>query len=320
MTTSSAQVRRLLSLVPFLQARPGVSISEVLETFNITERQLMADLNALWMCGLPGGLPDELIEIDMDAVAGEGVVHLSNADYLTRPLRFTRDEALSLLVALSAVAEMATGQLQTAAISAAEKLSVTTGHQDPVLLAVQTGDQRMREILLTAIAENIRLQLTYDGAARGETTYPVIDPAAIQMRDSVGYLQAWSIDRQAWRTYRLDRIIAAEPTGDQGDDHGPTPELPEGWFDGSDGEVSLELTEQGRWIVEYYPVLASEELPDGCLRVRLAVADAGWLTALLLRLGAAVRQVEPHDARLQAIEAARQAVETTMRICGTLPN
>lgn len=320
MTSSTAQVRRMLSLVPYLQANPGVPISQVTEAFAITEKQLMSDLNALWMCGLPGGLPDELIEIDMDAVEGEGVVYLSNADYLLRPLRFTRDEALSLQVALSAISEMATGELQAAALSAGTKLSATTGHDDPVLLAVQTGDSRVRELLVTAIEESRRVRLIYDGAARGETSYPVVDPAAIQMRDSVAYLQAWSVDRDAWRTYRLDRVVDVTATDAPALDHGPVPELPEGWFDGSNGEVILELAAEGRWVVEYYPVLETEELPDGGLRVRFAVADASWLTALLLRLGGAVRAVEPAQARADAVEAARQAIETTMHICGTLPN
>lgn len=78
------QVARLLAMVPYLQARPGVPIAEVAEAFG-DARQVLADLNVLWMCGLPGGLPDDLIEIDMDAVEGEGIVHLGNANYLSRP-------------------------------------------------------------------------------------------------------------------------------------------------------------------------------------------------------------------------------------------
>ncbi|MGI5950972.1 MAG: helix-turn-helix transcriptional regulator, partial [Brooklawnia sp.] len=245
-------------------------------------------------------------------------VHLSNADYLTRPLRFTRDEALSLLVALSVINQLATGDLQQAARSAAAKLSASTGEQDPVLLAIQTGDEQLRAQLLAAIADRARLRLTYDGAARGQTTRPVVDPAAIQLRDSVAYLQAWSLDRQAWRTYRLDRIVEVTEAGELASDHGPVPELPEGWFDSSNGEVSLELTRAGRWVVEYYPVLDAEETAGGGLLVRLAVADAAWLSALLLRLGDQVVRVEPPDARATAIQAAREAIEITERVCGTL--
>lgn len=72
-------------MVPYLQAHPDIGVAEVAADFGITRRQLLADLNVLWMCGLPGGLPDDLIEIDMDAAESEGVIHLNNADYLSRP-------------------------------------------------------------------------------------------------------------------------------------------------------------------------------------------------------------------------------------------
>ena len=52
-------------------------------------KTLREDLSVLWMCGMPGLTPGDLIDIDMDAVDGEGVIHLSNADYLTRPLRLS---------------------------------------------------------------------------------------------------------------------------------------------------------------------------------------------------------------------------------------
>ena len=58
--TSQEQVARLLAMVPYLQAHPGIGVAEVAADFGITRRQLLADLNVLWMCGLPGGLPDEI--------------------------------------------------------------------------------------------------------------------------------------------------------------------------------------------------------------------------------------------------------------------
>lgn len=324
MSTSQAQVARLLALVPYLQSRPGVAIVEVASTFNISAKQVMADLKVLWMCGLPGGLPDDLIEIDMDAAQGEGVVHLSNADYLTRPLRFTRDEAVSLVVALQAISEMAAGSMRQAAESAAAKLSGVTGQDDPVWLAINTGDEELREHLLAAIGKAERVQLTYDGAARGETTQPLVDPAEIQMRDSVAYLQAWSLDRAAWRTYRLDRIVEVRHTGQAAEAHGPVPELPEGWFDGSDGEVVLDLTADAAWVAEYFPIRSLEELgldPQphaGHLRARFAVADPRWLESLLLRLGDQATVVAPAEARLSAVVAAREALELTELVCGNL--
>ena len=105
--TSQAQVRRLLSLVPYLREHDGVAMTDVAAAFGISVKTLRDDLNVLWMCGMPGLTPGDLIDIDMDAVDGEGVIHLSNADYLTRPLRLSADEALALVLALRTLREIA---------------------------------------------------------------------------------------------------------------------------------------------------------------------------------------------------------------------
>ena len=68
--------------------------------------QLVKDLKVLLMCGLPGGYPDDLIDVDLDALEGpeaDGVIRVSNADYLARPLRLSPTEATAIIVALRAL-------------------------------------------------------------------------------------------------------------------------------------------------------------------------------------------------------------------------
>ena len=126
--TSQAQLRRLLSLVPYLREHDGVAMTEVAAAFGITLQTLREDLSVLWMCGLPGLTPGDLIDIDMDAVDGEGVIHLSNADYLTRPLRLSADEALALVLALRTLREIAGPGDQEAADRALKKLEAASGN------------------------------------------------------------------------------------------------------------------------------------------------------------------------------------------------
>ena len=110
MTTTPApgardQVARLLKLVPYLYARGTVHVVEAARTLGTTPRQLVKDLKVLLMCGLPGGYPDDLIDVDLDALeeGGDGVIRVSNADYLARPLRLTPTEASAVIVALRAL-------------------------------------------------------------------------------------------------------------------------------------------------------------------------------------------------------------------------
>jgi len=97
------QVARLLTLVPYLHAHGEVRLDEAARALGVGPDQLFGDLKVLFMCGLPGGYPDDLIDVDLDALEGEGVIRVSNADYLARPLRLTPTEASAIIVALRAL-------------------------------------------------------------------------------------------------------------------------------------------------------------------------------------------------------------------------
>lgn len=83
---------RLLSLVPYLRAHPGVPVAEAAADFGVDERQLRKDLELLWMCGLPGYGPGDLVDLSF---AGDTVDVVFDAG-LTRPLRLTTTEATEL--------------------------------------------------------------------------------------------------------------------------------------------------------------------------------------------------------------------------------
>ena len=87
MSGARDQVARLLALVPYIQARREVGLAQAAADFGVGEAQIVKDLNVLWFCGLPGLGMGDLIDVDMDALEGEGVIRLSNAEYLSRPLR-----------------------------------------------------------------------------------------------------------------------------------------------------------------------------------------------------------------------------------------
>mgnify|MGYP001095299654 CR=1 FL=1 len=86
---------RLLSLVPYLLARPGIPLADVAADFGIGERQLRRDLELLWMCGLPGYGPGDLVDLSF---AGDTVTVTEDAG-MRRPLRLTTAEGTALLVA-----------------------------------------------------------------------------------------------------------------------------------------------------------------------------------------------------------------------------
>ena len=80
---------------------PGIGVGQAAADFGVTEAQLRRDLQLLWMCGLPGHGPGDLIDLSFE---GDTVSVIFDAG-MSRPLRLTAEEALALVVALRTLAE-----------------------------------------------------------------------------------------------------------------------------------------------------------------------------------------------------------------------
>ena len=313
--SSQAQVRRLLSLVPYLREHDGIGLADVATAFGISPETLREDLNVLWMCGLPGLTPGDLIDIDMDAVEGEGVIHLSNADYLTRPLRLSADEALALLLALNTLREIAGPGERDAVDRATKKLEEATGniaatHQAMVAVTAARDDIQAR--VNDGLQRGKRLDLTYDVASRAETTRRLVDPLRVFVLEGYGYLEAWCYSASALRTFRLDRIAAVEVTGTDVEPHEVTlKDLSTGWYEALKDSplVRLELAPYAAWVAEYYPTETVTRTDDGRLEVALRITDPAWLRSLLLRLGGGAKVLAPVGAGDSAVETAREALD-----------
>ena len=317
MSGAKEQVARLLALVPYIQTRREVSVEQAAAEFGVKPAQILKDLNVLWFCGLPGLGMGDLIEVDMDALEGEGVIRVSNADYLSRPLRLDSSEASALIVALRALRESSgpdvrpivdrtLGKLESAAgdaAASAAQVDVRIPHQDRHLAGVRTT-------LSDALARHRQVRIDYYVPARDESTERTVDPFRLVTAQGNDYLEAWCHLAEGQRLFRVDRISAAAVLENAVEDHSDVVprDLAEGLFRASpdDALVTLLLEPRARWVAEYYPTESVEEADEGRLRVHLRVADPGWVLRLLLRLGGAAHVESP---AVLADEVRRTAVE-----------
>jgi proteasome accessory factor C len=323
--TSQAQVRRLLSLVPYLREHDGVALTDVARDFGVSPATLRGDLNVLWMCGMPGLSPGDLIDIDMDAVDGEGVIHLSNADYLTRPLRLAADEALALVLALRTLREVAGPGERHAIDRALAKLATASGDQrapDQASVTVLAAQEEISARVNDGLRRGRQLDLTYDVASRAETTRRMVDPLRVFVLEGYGYLEAWCHSARGLRTFRLDRIAAVEVTDTAVEQHDVRlKDLTTGWFDTLRDSplVTMELKPWAAWVAEYYPTERASTSDDGTVTVALRVTDPAWLRSLLLQLGGGARVLSPVGAGDSAAEAAQEALEQYEALFGSTP-
>jgi proteasome accessory factor C len=312
MSGARDQVQRLLALVPYLRDNDGARVDDVAAEFGVRPRQIIADLKVLWFCGLPGAQMGDLIEIDIDAAEGEGVIHLTNADYLARPLRLAADEALALLTALRTLREVTGGQDRDAVDRAIAKLETAAGEGAAAHVHVEPADPVIAEVVNEALAGHQRLHLTYDVPSRDETTERDVDPMRLVVSEGRTYLEAWCRLAEDVRLFRLDRIAGVELLDLPSE---PPPEatprdLSNGMFQPSEADLlaTLRLAPPARWVAEYYPTESVEEGPDGSLVVRLRVADTAWLERLVLRLGGSATVLRPAELGNQIAVRAREAL------------
>src|SRR6185312_720149 len=202
---ATEQLPRLLSLVPYLLTRPGAKLSDVAKTFGVSEEQLSRDLELVYMCGLPGYFPGDLIEVDITA---SGRITVSNADTIARPLRLSRDEALALIVGLRMLADLPGLQEREAVDSALAKLEDAAEEAAVASSAVAVEvdpPNRSPDTLATvdrALRERRRVHLTYYVPARDETTERDVDPMRMSVVAGRSYLEGWCRSAEAVRLFR----------------------------------------------------------------------------------------------------------------------
>jgi proteasome accessory factor C len=309
------RMTRLLALVPYLTARPdGVRVAEVARDFGVSERQVQSDLELLWMCGLPGYGPGDLIDL---AFEGDRV-RVTFPAGMVRPLRLTTDEAVALVVALRTLLELP-GLAEREAVSRAlAKVSEAAGHAadrvSPVAVSVDAREEALA-VVKDGLERGRALHLHYYVPTRDERTERTVDPMRLLLVDGRWYLEAWCRRVEGVRLFRLDRVddvvVLDEPAAPPPQAH--ERDIDNGVYQPEPGSpaVRLRLDRGARWVAEYYPVdsVTPVDDPPGGLAVTVRTADLAWARRLVASLGGAATVDEPASLAAEVAADARAALE-----------
>lgn len=298
MTISSNQVSRMLALVPYLRNRGEIPVEDVARDFDVPVKQIVKDLSILWFCGLPNAYPGDMISIDMDALKIDGVVKLSDADFLPKPSRFSPYEALALIVALRTIRATATPDQAHIIDTALAKLEEVCGDvaKTPVDVHVEAADPQIQSTLETALADRVRVAIRYTTPARDEENEREIDPIRMFTAQGRLFCEAWCYLADDVRIFRLDRILSADATRTPTGSHDLEPrDLSEDMFQVSDDTewAILDLQPAAYWLAEYYTIESLREPVDGVWRVKMFASGMEWMRRLVLKNAGAVTVVEP---------------------------
>ncbi len=304
---ASERLRRLLAVVPYLVRHPGTPVAEAVRLFGLSERELLEDLNLLFVSGLPPYGPGDLIDVDIQ----DGRIWIRMADYFARPLRLTRSEALALY--LRGIALAGTPGLEeapalgSALAKLAEGLGPDTLGELPERVDAAGGGRAVEAlgILRTAAARRERLRIEYYAASTTEVSEREIDPEEVFFAIGNWYVTAWDHRSDAERLFRADRMRSVESTGQRFEPRGLAGAGRPLYTPGRDDvEVRLRLNPAARWVAEYYETAERTELDDGRLDVSLPAGRLEWLERLLLRLGPDAEILSPEGLKDRVRELA----------------
>lgn len=197
---------RLLDLVPYISTHQGISLKDLAAEFDVSVSELLDDLNTLWMCGLPGYTPLELIDLSFDS----GFVSIRNAEVLQRVRLLTKEELVVIAIGLDLLRESIPADrvdLIGSISNLGGKIKSLIGE---IAVVAPTVDSGHRALILRAMKERRDLEVTYHSLIRDEIAKRRITPIELGEDNGVETLYAYCFKAKAFRTFRLDNFVEAQ--------------------------------------------------------------------------------------------------------------
>lgn len=304
--TAAERMARLLGMIPWVVARDGALINEMTARFDYPRDQLLADLTeVLFFVGVHPYTPDTLIEVDI----ADEMVHIRYADWFSRPLKLSAEEAARLLVAGRSVlaltpegGEPPSGEAGGGGpdadgagplLRALAKLGLVLGDEAGARVEVSLGyaPQATLETLRRAVDDRRRVEIDYYSYHRDRLTARAVDPALVFSDRGHWYLSGWCHRAGAERVFRVDRIRSVALTEAPIEVDLSPREAPIPAPDPDGPVVTIRLAPAAAWAAEQYPILDRRDLGGGAVEVKM-VAPPTWLARLLVRLGPDAEVVE----------------------------
>ncbi|GAA3632336.1 YafY family protein [Microbacterium awajiense] len=204
---------RALSLLNLLQAHRHWSGAELAARLSVTERTVRRDVERLRELGYR-------IESSPGAAGG----YRLEAGSAVPPLLLTDEEAVAMAIGLRLAASqrLVTGPETT--ITALAKLEqvlpaplrrrVNALAETVQPAGLNAGAAVSTEVLgelALACRDHERIRFAYTSAT-GQTTRRRVEPHALSPADRHWYLLCWDLDKDDWRTFRVDRLADVEHT------------------------------------------------------------------------------------------------------------
>ena len=207
-----ARTARLLDLIPFILSHQGIAIADLANEFGVTEKEILADLNLIFMCGLPQDTALELIDLSFE----HGFVTVREPQNLDKPRKLSGEELSILIMGLDVVRTQITDPVKE---QIAKDLQIRLKQlvESATANAILYADDRHLpyiEIINKALQNRIALNISYLNTSKDEITTRRILPLEVFQQGDEFLLLTWCYLSKANRTFAIARILSCDLISD----------------------------------------------------------------------------------------------------------
>jgi len=197
------RLHRLTAMILFLQSRNYTSISQLVDKFEVSERTIYRDLNALTEAGLP---------ISFEEGRGYFIVD----GYNLPPLNFTDEEANSIIIAEKLMKKYADDKTLTTFSNAVEKIRVILNSlqkqklenlEQHIRMYIPEGEEStmyLNEINTAVMAKQV-VEIEYTNN-HGIKAIRNIEPIGLTFYGNTWHVIGYCHNRKGYRDFVLKRI------------------------------------------------------------------------------------------------------------------
>ena len=287
---------RLLDLVPYINTHQGIALKDLAAVFEVSNAQMVNDLTTLWMCGLPGYTPLELMDLDFES----GYVNISNAPTLAKPRSVTFDEGVALILGL----DLLRASIPTDRSDLLEKIDSLSARLSSIInlnstfSVVAPVNQGVSAAIDEALASRSSLEIEYHSMYRDEITQRTIFPIEMIQVEGQQYLSSYCYFASDFRQFKLDRIQKAEVTQE-------SKTIPEDAADTQRINSRLKVLKPTREIAERF---SRQDLKTGS-EFDFQTYSQQWLERSILSSGDGVALLTPPEIRASIAQMAQSMLD-----------
>lgn len=292
---------RALRLLALLQSRAVWTGPELAREMGVTTRTVRRDVDRLRELGYP-----------VLTSAGHGGGYQLGAGQALPPLLLSSSEAVAVAVGLRLAASSGVDGLDEEALRALAALDrilpapVRTevgAITEAMGVIARTAVGIRSEVLLrlaTAVRDGVRVRVDYQ-RADGERAERRLEPYRVLSMEGRWYLFAWDLDREDWRTFRLDRMHAVDASTFTFIPR-PTPDIEATVREsitvgGYPRSATVRILAPFEQIAPKVPARAATVTADGpaaCI-LRAGTGELHWIAMHLAWIGAPIEVIDPPE-------------------------